>query len=146
MKTGERLGHGMVVTRHFDAPPEEVWDAWTDPARMREWIRPGPDGDARVVLDVRPGGRLEIDMIGGGRTHAHHGEYVEVDRPRRLSFTWVADWLPDGTLVTLELTPSGGGTDLVLRHEKFRTEDMAEKHREGWGGFMEQLAAYLGGD
>ena len=50
------------------------------------------------------------------------------------------------TQTPLRISFAGGGTDLVLRHEKFATEDMAEKHREGWGGFVEQLAAYLGGD
>src|SRR5215210_6581207 len=81
----------LVVRRTIDASREKVFAAWTDAASMGKWMRPGPSSDARAKLDVRVGGRFEIDMIGDGTVYHHEGEYLTVDPPRKLAFTWISD-------------------------------------------------------
>jgi uncharacterized protein YndB with AHSA1/START domain len=133
----------LTVRRHIDATPDEVFDAWTDAEAMRQWMRPGDTTDVAAKLDVRVGGRYTIDMIGAQSTHKHHGEYQVVDRPHRLVFTWNADWIPGGSVVTLEFKARDGGTDLVLTHEGLPDRTSVENHTMGWGSILEKLDGVL---
>jgi uncharacterized protein YndB with AHSA1/START domain len=130
----------LTIRRQISAPPEDVFDAWTDAEGMRQWMRPGDVEDAEVSLDVRVGGRFTIDMIQGDVTHKHHGEYRVVDRPRRLVFTWNADWIPGGSLVTVELRALRGGTELILTHESLPDRTSVENHSMGWGSILDRLS------
>lgn len=134
----------LKVRHTVPHPPERVFDAWTDPDRMRRWMRPGPIDDARVELDVRVGGAFRIDMIDGEKVMAHSGEYQVVDRPKRLVFTWNADWIPGGSTVYLDFREVDGGTEIVLVHEGLPSEDSVENHRKGWASILEALADYMG--
>jgi uncharacterized protein YndB with AHSA1/START domain len=130
----------LTIRRQIGAPPEDVFDAWTDPEGMRQWMRPGDVESAEVSLDVRVGGRYTIDMIKGDIRHKHHGEYRIVDRPRKLAFTWNADWIPGGSLVTVELRALDGGTELILTHESLPDRTSVENHTMGWGSILDRLA------
>jgi uncharacterized protein YndB with AHSA1/START domain len=133
----------LTVRRQIDARPEEVFDAWTSAEAMKAWMRPGDTNDVAASLDVRVGGKYTIDMIGPESTHKHHGEYRVVDRPRKLVFTWNADWIPGGSVVTLEFHGKGGGTELVLTHEGLPDRTSVENHTMGWGMILEKLDASL---
>lgn len=80
----------LRFVRTLAATPEEVFDAWTDPSSLRVWMCPGAVEETVALLDVRVGGRLRIVMREPEREHVHTGEYLEVERPRRLAFTWVS--------------------------------------------------------
>ncbi len=131
----------IVLRRLIPATPEEVFAAWADPASMGAWM--SPVGDADVTADVRVGGGLRVVMQGDGMEIEHVGEYREVDPPRRLSFTWRSEYTGgDDTLVTVDLSPAGDETDLVLTHELL-TEEMAASHEGGWGGILTRLQGHL---
>lgn len=132
----------LTITRHIAASPKDVFDAWTDPASMRTWMRPNNGTDARVTLDVRVGGKYRIDMIGGnGRVDEHTGEYLVVDRPRTLKFTWISEHTEQRTsTVTIELRPVGKETELTLTHEGLPTAKATSGHRQGWTEILEQFA------
>ena len=73
-------------------------------------------------------------MLLPGRTDHRFvsGQYCRVDAPRTLSFTWAWEPYQPGwpeTQVTVEFRPEGGGTDLVLTHERFRDEPDKEQPR-----------------
>jgi uncharacterized protein YndB with AHSA1/START domain len=69
------------------------------------------------------------------------GTYVEVDRPRKLVFTWNGPLTNNvNTLVTVELYPRGDETDLVLTHERLPTPAIVEGHTRGWGHILDHLA------
>ena len=132
----------VVVRRQISASPEEVFEAWTDAEGMRQWMRPGPTADARITLDVRKGGSYRIDMIRGADVYEHRGEYLEVDPPRRLQFTWISKGTKETpSVVTVELTPSEGGTALVLTHERLPDAQAATGHEKGWSEIVDQLVA-----
>ena len=132
----------VVVTRRIEAPPAEVFAAWLDAEGMRQWMCPHPVEEAKVTLDPRVGGRYRVDMIAGKEIFEHEGEYLVIDPPRRLSFTWIsAATNRERSVVTIEFADRGGATDLVLTHERLPSEDSAQRHSEGWTGIVDKLAA-----
>jgi uncharacterized protein YndB with AHSA1/START domain len=132
----------LVLERILPAPPEDVFAAWTTPAAMADWM--SPVGRAEVEVDLRVGGAFRVVMVGEGASIEHTGTYLEVEPPRRLSFTWVSPYTgPDPSVVTVELHGHGEGTRLVLRHERLPA-DVVESHRGGWGSMLERLHAVLG--
>jgi uncharacterized protein YndB with AHSA1/START domain len=71
------------------------------------------------------------------------GEYVAVDPPHRLVFTWVWDGEGDETLVTVDLAATADGTDLSLRHERFADDATAKSHAQGWDDCLDRLPGWL---
>lgn len=138
----------LRIERLIDAPPEAVFDAWTTSAAMERWYADGDDFVARVVeLDVRVGGRYRVEFgPAGAAPYVEYGEYLEVDRPRRLSMTETlegveAPW--SDTRVTVELQDDGGKTRLVLTHEGFPTTAHRDLASGGWPGFLDRIATLL---
>jgi len=135
----------LRLERLIPAPPDKVFDAWTEPDLLAKWW--GPDGyDVPAQdLDVRPGGRWWTTMRSpeGGR-HTVRGVYRTIDRPRRLVFTWAWDQ-DDGTRgheteVTVTFEPAPGGTRLVLLQQAFAEKESRDKHGEGWSSSFDCLA------
>ena len=139
----------LVLTRRYPVAPEKVWRAWTDPQVLKRWFGPGgPQPVSLAEIDLRAGGRLRI-VFGGpeGTEHEAQGVYREVVPNRRLVFTWT--WprtTPEReSLVTIELRPEGGGTELVFRHERFFDEAARDNHKRGWSETLEKLDQFLKG-
>lgn len=135
----------LEISRHFDAAPEAVFDAWLDKS-WGEWAGPpGVHGEV-VQLEPRVGGRYRIVMHSADRPDLTvTGIYREIVRPSRLVMTWKWEHEEQETLVTLSFTPSGKGTDLTLRHENFALAERRDGHQMGWTGTFDRLEAYLAG-
>ena len=124
------------------ASPETVFQFFTDPAKMVQWM--GTD----ATLDPRPGGVCRINPTGRA---AMSGEFLEVEPPRRLVFTW--GWEarlfatpPQSTLVEVSLTPEGEETVVRLIHRRLQPGALAF-HRAGWEHYLPRLAtAARGGE
>jgi uncharacterized protein YndB with AHSA1/START domain len=72
-------------------------------------------------------------MVYGGKTYPHDGEYLVIDPPRRLSFTWHSrSTEQQRTVVTIDFLPRGDSTEVVLVHEGFATEALRKDHEAGW--------------
>ncbi len=127
----------LHITRVLAVSPERVWRAFTDPAVLAGWYWP-PRFATTVETDLRVGGRYRID--GPGAAMAVTGEYVSVDPPSRLMFTWRWDGDVEETLVTLELAPAGHGTELTLVHERFSDDASRDNHTKGWSDCLDRLA------
>jgi uncharacterized protein YndB with AHSA1/START domain len=117
----------IVVRRFVAAPPALVWRAWTEPDLFARWIGPRYLTNTVMEMDVRVGGRYRfVQTAPDGGTHAFHGDYLEVDPPRRLVSTFVYEPFPDAWATdTLELEEVEGGTLLHIssRHVSFETRD-----------------------
>jgi uncharacterized protein YndB with AHSA1/START domain len=132
------------VTREITvaAPPETVFPYFTDAERMSRWM--GTDAE----LDARPGGVFHVNV---GGSHLAQGEYVEVDPPSRVVFTWGWDnpesvVQPGTSTVEITLTPEGAGTKVVLVHRDL-PEGQAGPHSHGWDHYLARLeVAGAGGD
>jgi uncharacterized protein YndB with AHSA1/START domain len=103
-----------------------------------------PVGTVEAEVDLRVGGALRVVMRGEGRVIDHAGEYLEIDPPRRLVFTWISRFtgaVP--SLVTVELEPDGDdATMLRLVHSRLPAE-AATSHRQGWGTMLDRLIGKL---
>jgi len=127
------------LERLLPAAIEDVFDAMTNAARMAEWF--SPVGHAEVEADVVVGGRLRVVMIADDDRLEHDGEFLEVRRPNRLSFTWRSRYTGDrATVVTVDLSDEGGQTRLVLHHDRLPPEARAS-HTGGWGAILGRLEA-----
>jgi uncharacterized protein YndB with AHSA1/START domain len=136
----------LSIERHFEVAPEKVWRAWTEPQALTRWF--GPAGTESVTdahLDVRPGGRYSIAFrTTDGEEHRVCGTYEQVVPNRRLRFTWAWQSTPDRvSLVTVELAPSGAGTDMSFRHERFFDQAARDNHERGWTATMRKLEDFL---
>ena len=136
--------HRIVARRRMPAPREIVYEAWTDPEGMREWMCPGDVVSAEAVLDVRVGGSFRIVMKSKTQVHEHTGTYQIVDPPAKLAFTWCEAKSPaDITLVTVEFVPHGDESELVITHDRFTDSDLARRYETGWGTIARKFADYL---
>jgi uncharacterized protein YndB with AHSA1/START domain len=142
----------LRLERRFAAPPERVFDAWTDPELLRRWFHVGPDWDTpSAEVDLREGGRYRIAMRepNSGDVHAVLGEYSEIKRPHRLVYTWAweaEEGSPMGaeSHVTVEFAADGDGTQVVLTHTGFPSEENRDQHAHGWEGCLASLERLLG--
>lgn len=133
-------------TRHYNASPEKVWRAWTDPKALAQWFGPDPEGVVSVAdMDVRVGGRYHIRFgVPGGEEHNVSGVYQEVVVNRKLVFSWAWQSTPERvSQVTVTLRPSGPGTELVFVHEKFYDQAARDGHNQGWTGAFAKLDRFL---
>lgn len=129
----------LEVQQYVDAPPDIVFNFLSDPAEFVKW-----QGVA-ARFDVRPGGEFWLDVINGDIAA---GEFVEIDPPSRLVFTW--GWevgqssVPPGTTtVEIDLEPRGEGTVVRLRHHGLPPSDAI--HAVGHRHYLARLAKVSAG-
>ena len=125
----------LDIERHYDAPPERVWQAWTDPQALSRWFGPGDEQSVtQANVDVRPAGRYTIAFrTPDGEEHRVSGTYEEVVEHRKLSFTWAWQSTPERvSFVTVTFEPDGNGTHMRFRHERFFDRAARDNHERGW--------------
>lgn len=135
-----------VVERELtiDAKPETVWEFLVDPEKAARWM------GTTATLEARPGGRYRVDVIAG---HVASGEYIEVDRPRRL--VWTFGWEPEGgqenpvppgsSRIEIELEPQGDGTLVRFRHSGLPDAEAVAQHTHGWEHYLARLSIVAAG-
>jgi uncharacterized protein YndB with AHSA1/START domain len=136
-------GETLVVQRFIPVPRERVFAAWLDPASLAQWMRPGNMTEATAEVDPTVGGKFRIVMAHGTEKFEHTGEYLVIEPPARLSFTWISkatDLRP--TVVTVQLFDRDGSTELVLTHRKVPPTQVAS-HRSGWADIVRKLGDWL---
>jgi uncharacterized protein YndB with AHSA1/START domain len=122
------------VSRRYEAPVADVWDAWTNPERTHRWL-------GTVSGDLREGGEAQLVMT----------EEITVpcritvcEPPRRLAVIWAHPGEPESA-AEIRLRADGAGTVLELEHARLRVGD-AVGYGYGWEDFLDRLAALLAGD
>jgi uncharacterized protein YndB with AHSA1/START domain len=153
----EQSKHALEFRRLFNAPKHEVFAAFIEHDAILAWWAPKGWYTPHVEMDVRVGGHFRFGM----RSDADpalmfiHGEYLVVDPPEELIFTYV--WEPGGagerwrefalvdvvTTVTLRFREIGDRTEVFIRHEGFPTQPGAEQHRLGWSSNWDCLEEYV---
>jgi uncharacterized protein YndB with AHSA1/START domain len=132
-------GETLVVRRFIPVPRERVFAAWLDPASLAQWMRPTGITEAKVEADPRVGGRFRIVMVQGEERFEHTGEYLIIEPPARLAFTWISQATDHRrTEVTIEFLERSGGTELVLTHRRLPSAQV-ESHRSGWTDILRNL-------
>jgi uncharacterized protein YndB with AHSA1/START domain len=138
----------LVLRRELEiaASPETVWELLVDPDKALSWW------GMRTTFDARPGGEFRVLVI---PWHEASGEFVEVDPPRRLVYTWGWEEGGDGqnivppgsSTVEIELAPTGTGTTLRFLHRDLPNPDSVASHGHGWDHYLGRLVVTAeGGD
>ena len=136
----------LEVRRHFNTTVAKVYAALTDPEQMKYWMAPNDAfAESEVTLDARVGGRYRIVMHApDGETFRVGGVFREIVPDRKLVYTWAWESTPEReSLVTLELSAAGDGTDLVLTHQRLADVEARDKHLQGWIGCLDRLGNFL---
>jgi uncharacterized protein YndB with AHSA1/START domain len=133
----------VTVERRIAAPPEMVFEAWFDPAGVGSWLFATADGVMeRVEIEPKVGGGFRIEERRGADLAQHFGEYVEIDRPRRLAFDFWTNFSEERTRVTVTIARDGDGTLLTLEHDGVWA-DYEARTRQGWTMILDNLAGAL---
>lgn len=139
------------VTQHFNVAAERVFDAWLNPALIGQWMF-GPalreEEVVRLTVDAHVGGAFSFVVRRQGQEIDHVGEYLELERPRRLVFTWgIRGHSADESRVIIDITPLAHGCELTLTHEMSpKWADFVERSRAGWAKMVGVLADQLAGN
>jgi uncharacterized protein YndB with AHSA1/START domain len=137
----------VIVTRHFAAPPEAVFRAFTDPALIQRWLL-GPDGWTMPVcqFEARPGGKIRYEWAHDTKGGFYlTGECLELEPPRRIVHVermYLPDPTPDNYAETT-FKPDGGGTLMTMRMTLPDKETRAQMLATGMEGGMEMSYARL---
>ena len=128
------------------ARPEDVFPYFTDPAKLIVWKA------ATAELDARPGGQFHMDVTGRGDVAT--GEYLDIDPPRRIRFSWHWDNGSTGShparegssfsVVEVTLAPDGDGTLLRLVHRGIAGPDQ-DASAAGWAHYLARLECAAAG-
>ena len=137
----------LTLKRRLNAPPAQVYAAWTDPEKIAGWFGPSQvvAGSVRADIDARIGGRYRISFeMQDGEHHEVAGVYREMVPNQRLTFSWAWHSTPEReSQVTVSLKPDGDGTLLTLHHEQLFNSAARDGHESGWIGTLDKLERYL---
>ena len=131
----------VEIRRVLPEPVDEVFRWWTEPELLQRWMSPVGSVDAEV--DLRVGGQMRIVMKDRGVEIEHHGEFLEIDPPRRLVFTWHSQYTGPGSLVTVSLDPEGDLSTRVLIVHSQLPPTASASHAGGWAAMLERLEREL---
>lgn len=156
----------FVINRSFDAPIEDVFDAWTDPAQLARWLPPVGTRLRFLRADIAPGGSTFFVIAGEHGTMHVRCDYFEIDAPRRIVYSQqfcdehertsrhpgadtfpaallttitLAEEGPERTRVTVTMEPQGSLTDAELATFVQERGGMTQ----GWSGSFDVLEALL---
>ncbi|KAB2917053.1 MAG: SRPBCC domain-containing protein [Hyphomicrobiaceae bacterium] len=135
------------ITRRFEASAERVFDAWLDPAMAGKWLFATATGRmVKAEIDPRVGGSFSFTDRRDGVDVEHIGEYLEIDRPRRLVFTfYVGKATADASRVSVDIVALAAGCELILTHEMdAKWAEFAARTEAGWTMILQGLARSLG--
>jgi uncharacterized protein YndB with AHSA1/START domain len=141
----------FVIERSFGATPERVFAAFADPAKKRRWFVEQDHGKAEhYELDFRVGGKERVRVRMGEDTPlkgvlcSNDITYLDILTNRRIvtaSTMSLGEKCISASLVTFELAPWKGGTDLLFTHQGafFEGADGPEMRAEGWRKILDEL-------
>lgn len=134
------------VSYHFLASPERVFDAWLDRFLVARWFGPGLGDMVQIDIEPRIGGMFSFVQRRGDQDVDHVGEYLELERPRRLAFTWAVR--PDVTnpsRVVIDIRSLESGCVLTLTHEmSAEWADYVSRTEGAWAKMLAAMAQALG--
>ena len=137
------MSHDLRLERTYDAAPEVVFDAFTDPEAQQELYADAPDWIVEATCDLRVGGRWTVAFGPPGDTPARETNVFQVvERPRRLVYASTMA-MPDGSNIdtTMEVTfeEEAGRTRLTIVQRGFPTPERRDEFAGGWSSILDRL-------
>jgi uncharacterized protein YndB with AHSA1/START domain len=137
------VSHDLRLERLFDAAPEVVFDAFTDPDAQKELYADAPDWIVEAECDLRVGGRWSVAFgPPGSRPARETSVFQVVDRPRRLVYASTMT-MPDGSVVDTDMEVTfeeeDGGTRMTIVQRGFPTVELRDDFAGGWPSILDGL-------
>jgi uncharacterized protein YndB with AHSA1/START domain len=133
----------VELKKVIKAPVAKVYDAWTDPDKMKQWHTPDGMSTPEAISDAVTGGKYRIKMVEpDGSAHVVAGIYKEVVPERKvvMSWSWQEGGGPGETLVTVWFKSlDERTTEVRLLHEHFQSEQSLQAHKAGWDSVLPKL-------
>lgn len=146
MMVAEDSAQVVRIERTFDAPAEDVFDAWTSEEVIARWFKPAQGWqEASAEVDLRVGGSIRVVMrspegapVGAG------GQYTLIERPHRLAFTWTFDDDPSNQqMIELEFTELDGVTTVWFVNSDISEVERRDSQYEGWSACLDEMGRIL---
>ncbi|MNL21744.1 hypothetical protein D3C87_1430470 [compost metagenome] len=146
----------IVITRTFNASPEEVQKVWLEPEKLKKWWGPKNFTAPSIESDPRPGGKYLYAMKSPeGEVTWSTGTFKEVSPERVVTTDSFADeqgnivpashygmeGIPDELLITATFEKQGDKTKFTLKHEGFPPGEMRDMCIAGWNESLDKMEA-----
>ena len=126
----------VTLERTYRASPEQIWKAWTDPDVLSRWYGCQPDQLWTIhQWEVEEGGALRVSMDFDGEPFEVVGEFLVVDAPTQLRFTF-----GEGQTITVAISAAGSDTRVTVTHDGLPTDEMVDIVTAGWTSSLTGLA------
>ena len=136
----------LVVRRKIRATPERLFEAWTQPAQLKQWWGPEEVTCIAAEVDLRVGGRYRIaNQFPDGRVVWIVGEFQVIEPPHSLTYTWQIEHSSEpAECVTVRFEPADNVTEVIITHTRIPDRTTRDRHEQGWLGCLSGLVEYLG--
>jgi uncharacterized protein YndB with AHSA1/START domain len=142
----EDQGRVVRIERTFEAPAEDVFDAWTSEEVIRRWFIPAQGWqEASAEVDLRVGGTIRVVMRNpDGAAVGARGEYTLIDRPHKLAFTWTFDDDPSNEqMIELQFSEQDGATTVLFVNSKISHDKKRDEQYDGWQTCFDNMERVL---
>ncbi len=138
--TATLMQPSLQVRRLIKANRARVFEAWTKPELIQQWLGPSPCQITSSKIDLRVGGEYVFHVRKPDGEFTTKGVYREITPPSRLVFSWTPCAGGHGdTQVTVDLTEQNGGTEVCITHERLANAESFEGHKHGWIGSLDRM-------
>jgi uncharacterized protein YndB with AHSA1/START domain len=142
MKSGKTFD--VKAEYKFSAEPAKVYDAWLDEELAQRWFGPGLGETLPVSIDSRVGGRFRIVQIRDNLPVGHSGEYLVLERPKHLSFTWETDDAEETDIVNIWIEPDRKGSKVIVVHTMdLQWKEFGGSAKSAWLSMMAKMNELL---
>ncbi len=146
MTVPEEATRVVRIERTFDAPAEDVFDAWTSEEVIARWFKPAQGWlQASAEVDLRVGGSIRVVMrTPDGEPVRAGGEYTLIERPHRLAFTWTFEDDPSNRqMIELEFTERDRVTTVLFLNSDISEAERRDSQYEGWSTCFDEMGRVL---
>ncbi|MHA7966159.1 SRPBCC family protein [Paenibacillus sp. CAU 1782] len=117
----------LMMDCSFKATPQELFEAWSNPKLMGKWLMTRTESNKIAKADLTVGGQWEIVDHRNGMDYRAVGQYIEIDAPSKLIFTFCMPQFSDSEdTLTVKIEGEDGGCRMVF------TQEIRVPHDEGW--------------
>lgn len=136
----------LTLDRVFAIDRDTMWRLWTEEEHAARWMRPSLTeyGPTKATVDARVGGAYRFELShGGDGMSVIQGEYLEVEAPTKLVYTWSWEGDPHVSRVEVRFEEAPAGTLVHLVHSRLASAESVAAHEQGWIGCLAALADTL---
>lgn len=137
----------LLIVRAFDAPVPLVFRLWEDPVHRANWWAPKGCRCIHFSHDFREGGKWRAGFVSEDYgENWHEGVYREIERDRRIVFTFTWDEGPAAgieTVITITFAEAHGKAIQTFHQTPFASVERRDSHITGWSGLLDRQQAYV---